>query len=188
MSEPTHEGRGGRFRRRISAGRDRHRCPMPASTAALPVFLFLNAGIGHRVGPNRLYVTLARKLAEAGIDLAAVRLLRHRRQPRVTLADRSRRNGPSARQVRPWTSSASDSARAVSCLWVFAQGPTSASRWPCATSASAGAVLINASHDPCQPHTSAATRRPGRGHRRIITRADSRTGRAGCGSSPGEAI
>jgi hypothetical protein len=32
-----------------------------------PVFLFLNAGLTHRVGPNRLYVTLARKLAEAGV-------------------------------------------------------------------------------------------------------------------------
>lgn len=33
----------------------------------VPVFLFLNAGIDHRVGPNRLYVTLARKLAEVGV-------------------------------------------------------------------------------------------------------------------------
>lgn len=33
----------------------------------LPAFLFLNAGLTHRVGPNRLYVTLARKLAEAGV-------------------------------------------------------------------------------------------------------------------------
>jgi hypothetical protein len=32
-----------------------------------PVFLFLNAGLTHRVGPNRLYVTLARKLAEGGV-------------------------------------------------------------------------------------------------------------------------
>jgi hypothetical protein len=32
----------------------------------LPLFLFLNAGLGHRVGPNRLHVTLARKLAELG--------------------------------------------------------------------------------------------------------------------------
>jgi hypothetical protein len=32
----------------------------------VPVFLFLNAGLGHRVGPNRLNVTLARKLAERG--------------------------------------------------------------------------------------------------------------------------
>jgi hypothetical protein len=32
----------------------------------VPMFLFLNAGLGHRVGPNRLYVTLARKLAEIG--------------------------------------------------------------------------------------------------------------------------
>ena len=32
-----------------------------------PVFLFLNAGIGHRVGPNRLYVALARRLADIGL-------------------------------------------------------------------------------------------------------------------------
>src|SRR6185503_16248700 len=32
-----------------------------------PVFLFLNAGLDHRVGPNRLYVTLARRLAEVGV-------------------------------------------------------------------------------------------------------------------------
>jgi hypothetical protein len=33
----------------------------------LPVFLFLNAGLDHRVGPNRLYVTLARRLVEVGV-------------------------------------------------------------------------------------------------------------------------
>jgi hypothetical protein len=33
----------------------------------LPAFLFLNAGLDHHVGPNRLYVTLARKLAEVGV-------------------------------------------------------------------------------------------------------------------------
>jgi len=33
----------------------------------VPVFLFLNAGLDHRVGPNRLYVTLARRLVEAGV-------------------------------------------------------------------------------------------------------------------------
>jgi hypothetical protein len=33
----------------------------------VPVFVFLNAGLDHRVGPNRLYVTLARKLAEVGV-------------------------------------------------------------------------------------------------------------------------
>ena len=32
-----------------------------------PVFLFLNAGLGHRVGPNRLNVSLARRLAEMGL-------------------------------------------------------------------------------------------------------------------------
>lgn len=32
-----------------------------------PVCLFLNAGLGHRVGPNRFYVSLARRLAEMGL-------------------------------------------------------------------------------------------------------------------------
>lgn len=32
-----------------------------------PAVLFLNAGIIHRVGPNRMYVQLARALAEAGV-------------------------------------------------------------------------------------------------------------------------
>ena len=33
----------------------------------LPLFLFLNAGLDHRVGANRLHVTLARKLADLGV-------------------------------------------------------------------------------------------------------------------------
>jgi pimeloyl-ACP methyl ester carboxylesterase len=33
----------------------------------VPLFLFLNAGLDHRVGPNRLYVTLARRLVEVGV-------------------------------------------------------------------------------------------------------------------------
>jgi hypothetical protein len=33
----------------------------------VPVFLFLNAGLDHRAGPHRLYVTLARKLAAVGV-------------------------------------------------------------------------------------------------------------------------
>lgn len=37
-----------------------------APDASLPAFLFLNAGVTHHVGPNRLYVQLARALAEDG--------------------------------------------------------------------------------------------------------------------------
>ena len=40
---------------------------------ALPGFVFLNAGMTHRIGPNRLYVRLAR-------DLAAGRSSRRRRR------------------------------------------------------------------------------------------------------------
>ncbi len=39
----------------------------PAKDAGrLPAFIFLNAGVVHRVGPNRAYVRLARALAEQG--------------------------------------------------------------------------------------------------------------------------
>ncbi len=39
----------------------------PASrTRDLPVFLMLNAGVVHRVGPNRIYVSMARRLAATG--------------------------------------------------------------------------------------------------------------------------
>ena len=38
----------------------------PASSAGLPAIILLNAGIVHRVGPHRITVTLARRLAEAG--------------------------------------------------------------------------------------------------------------------------
>ena len=46
-----------------------------ASTKDLPVFVFVNSGLLHRVGPRRLYVRLARALAEIGftslrVDLA----------------------------------------------------------------------------------------------------------------------
>ncbi len=33
-----------------------------------PLVLFLNSGSNHQVGPNRLYITLSRRLAEAGIE------------------------------------------------------------------------------------------------------------------------
>lgn len=42
------------------------RPPVPP-VAGAPVVLFLNSGIIHRVGPNRLYVRAARSLAERGI-------------------------------------------------------------------------------------------------------------------------
>jgi dienelactone hydrolase len=43
-----------------------------AGPAARPVVIFLNAGVLHRVGPHRLHVILARRLAAAGI--ASLRL------------------------------------------------------------------------------------------------------------------
>jgi pimeloyl-ACP methyl ester carboxylesterase len=38
----------------------------PAGTAPATAFVFLNAGVVHRVGPNRLHVTAARRLADDG--------------------------------------------------------------------------------------------------------------------------
>ena len=38
-----------------------------SGVSGAPVCLFLNAGLGHRVGPNRLYVSLARRLAKLGL-------------------------------------------------------------------------------------------------------------------------
>jgi pimeloyl-ACP methyl ester carboxylesterase len=40
--------------------------PPPDCGRRLPGFLFLNAGLVHRVGPNRLYVMAARRLAASG--------------------------------------------------------------------------------------------------------------------------
>jgi hypothetical protein len=55
----------------------------------LPAFLLLNAGSVHHVGPNRLYVKIARRLAslgfviargaETGCRSARVRYARHRK-------------------------------------------------------------------------------------------------------------
>jgi hypothetical protein len=41
----------------------------PQGSAGRPAVLLLNAGFLHRVGPNRLYVTLARRLAAAGLPV-----------------------------------------------------------------------------------------------------------------------
>jgi hypothetical protein len=48
---------------------------LPPGASSLPVFVFLSAGLLHRVGPSRLHVGLARQLAELGfrslrVDLA----------------------------------------------------------------------------------------------------------------------
>ncbi len=45
-------------------------CPQYSGAAEVedpPTFVFLNAGLTHRVGPSRLYVRMARSLAEMGI-------------------------------------------------------------------------------------------------------------------------
>lgn len=43
--------------------------PDPASASTRPTVVLLNAGIIHRVGPNRLHVQLARELAGQGYDV-----------------------------------------------------------------------------------------------------------------------
>jgi len=46
----------------------------PCNAQALPVFVFLNAGLLHRVGPYRLYVRLVRNLAQMGFSSLRVDL------------------------------------------------------------------------------------------------------------------
>lgn len=46
----------------------------PGNTRKLPVFIFLNAGLLHRVGPSRLHVRLARELAAMGFSSLRVDL------------------------------------------------------------------------------------------------------------------
>ena len=46
-----------------------HRPKPGARRPGLPSVVLLNAGILHRVGPNRLYVTMARRLAERGFNV-----------------------------------------------------------------------------------------------------------------------
>ena len=98
--------RGARGRRR--ARRDRRRIEGPplrrrrrlfgvlvdrrGAAARAPGLLLLNAGAIHHVGPNRLYVTLARRWAARGHAVAAHSTSSgHRRQPRRAPASGERR-------------------------------------------------------------------------------------------------
>ena len=69
MEEPLQFGQNGRLFGILSQP------TTPANGShALPVFVFLSSGITHRVGPRRLYVRLARKLAEIGFTSLRVDL------------------------------------------------------------------------------------------------------------------
>ena len=68
--EPLQFGDGGRLFGILTMPGTSHR-----KAQELPVFVFLNAGLLHRVGPRRLYVRLARELSQMGfislrVDLA----------------------------------------------------------------------------------------------------------------------
>jgi len=70
--EPLHFGEGGRLFGILTLPAD-----LPGNARELPVFVFLSAGLLHRVGPRRLHVHLARELARMGfsslrVDLAGV--------------------------------------------------------------------------------------------------------------------
>ncbi len=70
--EPLHIGEGGRLLGILTLP-----AAPPGNARELPVFVFLSAGLLHRVGPRRLYVHLARELARMGfsslrVDLAGV--------------------------------------------------------------------------------------------------------------------
>jgi hypothetical protein len=70
MSEtPIQFGEGGRLFGMLSVPGERD--SFPENTA---VFVFLNAGLLHRVGPSRLHVRLARKLARQGLSSLRVDL------------------------------------------------------------------------------------------------------------------
>ena len=67
--EPLHFGEGGRLFGILTLPR-----VPPCSAEALPVFVFLSAGLLHRVGPARLYVQLSRELAQLGFSSLRVDL------------------------------------------------------------------------------------------------------------------
>lgn len=61
VEQPIHLGAGGRILGVLTEPRGENR-PAPD----LPIFVFLNAGLLHRVGPNRVYVQTARTLSRGG--------------------------------------------------------------------------------------------------------------------------
>ena len=67
--EPIYFGVGGRLMGILTQPRSSEN-----KGQALPRFVFLNAGLLHRVGPNRLYTSLARELARAGFSSVRVDL------------------------------------------------------------------------------------------------------------------
>jgi pimeloyl-ACP methyl ester carboxylesterase len=69
MEEPLRFGDGGRLFGILTLP-----SVSPRKTPELPVFVFLNAGLLHRVGPHRLHVLLARDLARMGFSSLRVDL------------------------------------------------------------------------------------------------------------------
>jgi len=67
MEEPLQFGDGGRLFGILTLPSRSHR-----KAPGLPVFVFLNAGLLHRVGPHRLYVLLARDLSRMGFSSLGV--------------------------------------------------------------------------------------------------------------------
>ena len=69
MEEPLQFGDGGRLFGILTLPSRSHR-----KAPGLPVFVFLNAGLLHRIGPHRLYVRLARDLSRMGFSSLRVDL------------------------------------------------------------------------------------------------------------------
>ncbi len=67
--EPLQFGEGGRLFGILTLPR-----MPPRNAQELPVFVYLSAGLLHRVGPNRLHVRLARELAQMGFSSLRVDL------------------------------------------------------------------------------------------------------------------
>ena len=99
--------------------------------ADLPAFILFNAGLLHRVGPNRLHVTLARRLARRGFpvlrfDFSGIG------DSRVAQRFNSVRRAPRwPKPARRWTSLLAQCISDVSFPSVFVPAPKWHSRSPC---------------------------------------------------------
>lgn len=115
----------------------------PASSGRLPAAILLNAGIVHRVGPNRLHVRMARALAERG---ATVLRFDHSgigdSAPRADALPFGKSSVAEVREAMDWLSARKGCTRFV--LIGLCSGTLTAFRTACEDNRVVGAVLLNA--------------------------------------------